>query len=97
MENVDEKEIQKTLDEMKKRGEEFQSGGNYSSKENSFSISSNLKIILTAIGVVLILFFSIYFYMKSSSQRDMTTPKQKAQLEKMRQIQDSQRNIKPIN
>ena len=62
-------EIQKTLEEMKKRAEEFQAGGNSeSSNFNSFS-SSRLKLILTIVGVVVVLALSVFFVMKSGSQK----------------------------
>lgn len=67
MADVDEKEIQKTLDEMKKRAEEFQTGKIYT-PESSFS-SVNLKLILTIIGVGVVLIASAFFYVKSGSQK----------------------------
>jgi hypothetical protein len=67
MGNIDEKEIQKTLDEINKRVAESQSGKIYSS--SSFSPSSNLKLVLTILGVMLALFASAVFYIKSNSQK----------------------------
>lgn len=67
MTDPNEKEIQKTLDEMKKRAEEFQAGKMYA-PESSFS-SSNLKLILTIVGVVAVLISSIFFIFKSGSQK----------------------------
>ena len=69
MTNPDDKEIQKTLEEMKKRAEEFQAGGNYSSGSNHCDSPSNWKLILIIIVVVIILILSILFYMKSGSQK----------------------------
>ena len=63
-------EIQKTLEEMKKRAEEFQAEKMYipESSFSSFS-SSNLKLILTIVGVVVVLALSVFFVMKSGSQK----------------------------
>ena len=67
MANIDEKEIQKTLEEMKRRAEEFQTGKMYT-PETSFS-SVNLKLILAIVGVIIVLIASIFFYVKSGSQK----------------------------
>ena len=76
MSDTDEKEIQKTLEEMKKRAEEFQAGGNYSSSSSNFDSfsNSNLKLILTIVGVIIVLIISVAFYMKSSGKMAKKPP-----------------------
>jgi uncharacterized integral membrane protein len=70
MEDIDEKEIQKKLEEMKRKAEEFQSGISYSSHSSSFfSSPSNSKLILTVVGVIIVLILSAVFYIKNSSQK----------------------------
>ena len=79
MTNIDEKEIQKTLEEIKRRTEEFQTGKNYSSNSSSFDsfYNSNLKLILTIVGVV-VLVASLLFYStrmnKIAPIKSITTP-----------------------
>ena len=77
MPDASEKEIQKTLEEMKKRAEEFQAGGNYSSSSRSFDSFSNskLKLILTIVGVVIVLIISVIFYIKSGEKAQSPFPK----------------------
>lgn len=69
MSDIDQKEIQKTLEEMKKRAEEFQAGGNYSSGSSRFDSSSNWKLILVVVGVILVLIISAVFYIKSGGSK----------------------------
>lgn len=72
MTDPNEKEIQKTLDEMNKRAEEFQAGKSYS-VESSFS-SSKLKLILTIVGVIVVLVLSALFYIKSGGTKAVIKP-----------------------
>ena len=67
------KEIQKTLEDLKKRAEEFQAGGNYSSGLSHFDSPTNWKLILTIVGVILALVISVLFYTKSKAKK-MTKP-----------------------
>lgn len=65
-----EKEAQKVLEEIEKRAEEFQAGKMYT-PESSFSYfsNSNLKLILTVAGVIVVLIISVFFYIKSNGQK----------------------------
>jgi len=70
MTDTNDKEIQKTLEEMNKRAEEFQANKMYTPKSHFSSFSnSNLKLIFVIIGVVVILIISVFFVMKSGSQK----------------------------
>ncbi len=64
MKNIDEKEIQKTLDEISKRTEEFQSGENYS--PDNKSSPNHLMVILATIGIIVVLIIATFFYSKGS-------------------------------
>lgn len=74
MSDTDDKEIQKTLEEMKKRAEQFQAGGNYSSSSSHFDSPTNWKLILTVIGVILVLIISAVFYIKSGGKNGKSPP-----------------------
>ena len=92
MTDPNEKEIQKTLDEMKKRAEEFQAEKMYTT-ESSFSSFSNskLKLILTIMGVVVVLVVAVFFYIKSSSPKTQIKPPAEM-LERMKQMRLNQQN-----
>jgi hypothetical protein len=69
MANPDDKEIQKTIEEMNKRVADFHAEKMYSPEDSSPSFySSNLKLILTIVGVIIVLILSAVFYMKSSGK-----------------------------
>lgn len=73
MSEVDQKEIQKTLEQMNQRVQNF-SSGDYSSSEFDSSSNSKLKLILTIIGVIIILITSVYFYIKSGGKNGKKPP-----------------------
>jgi hypothetical protein len=66
MANPDDKEIQKTIEEMNKRVADFHAEKMYS-PESSFS-SPNLKLTLTIVGVIIVLVLSAVFYIKSTGR-----------------------------
>jgi hypothetical protein len=83
----EQEEIQKTLDEMNQRVSQFQVGGNTSSYSESSSGSDffsnpKIKLILVAIGVVILIGASVYFAVKSSGSKQQ--PIDKAILERMK-------------
>jgi F0F1-type ATP synthase assembly protein I len=67
----EQEEIQKTLADLQKRAEEFQTGVNYSesSSGSSFFSSSKLKLILTLIGTILVIAGSLYFLLRSTGNK----------------------------
>lgn len=72
----EQEEIQKKIAELQKRTEEFQAGKMYAPESRFSSISSNpkLKLILVAVGVVLIITTSIYFAVRSSGVNSKKPP-----------------------
>lgn len=71
MVDVNEKEIQKTLEEINKRAEEFQSGKIYSPNTfSSFLSTPNLKLVFAIVGVVCALILLGFFVIKPVSKPD---------------------------
>jgi len=71
----EQEEIQKTLADLQKRAEGFQSGSSSESSSGSgFSSNPKLKLILTIVGVVVVLAASFYFAMRSGSPKKPIQP-----------------------
>lgn len=67
MSGNDLKEMQKTLDEMNKRVADFQAGKTSTSESStSLFFSSNLKLILTIVGVLIVIVISVFMYVKNN-------------------------------
>ena len=73
MANTDEKEIQKTLEEMNKRVADFQASKSYSSSSFSSYFPSNLKLILAILAVVGALIVLLFFVIKPVGKPDSKT------------------------
>jgi hypothetical protein len=69
----EQEEIQKKLEELKKRTEQFQSGGGYqppwSYGDSSSGLNPKLKLILIAVGVIIVLAASVYFAVRSFNSK----------------------------
>lgn len=68
MTDVDEKEIQKTIDEIRKNAEEFKIEKVYPSEGFSFS-NTRLRLIFVILGAVIVLVTSVLLILKSGGQK----------------------------
>lgn len=61
---INEEEVKKVIEQINERRQEFQSEG-FSPGYGSYSPSKNLKLILVATGVIIVLIISAVVYFKS--------------------------------